>query len=146
MLFARASDPIQGSQYTFNVVQLSTSEPCKLFLLTKKSTNLVVELCTYQTFYKICFKQARNKACFPVWTGLVAGLDISLQHRRTATHRLHSWACQKTMLGQTAHSGHDSCPCHAAYHCGHCATNHSVTHTAAMISKICSNFIAHVSC
>ncbi len=46
------------------------------------------------------------------------------------------------MLGETAHSGHDSCPCHAAYYCGHCATGHLHNYTAAMIGKSCSDFIA----
>ncbi len=70
-LFAGASDPMQGSRYTFRLVQICTPKPCKLVLMTDKKkrrlcmrqvyNSYVGGLCTYQAFYRICCKQASNR-------------------------------------------------------------------------------------
>ncbi len=94
IFFAGASDPMQGSQYTFRLVQICTPEPCKLVLMTDKKKRRVLcmrqvykscvdGLCTYQAFYRICCKQAGNR--FTMLSGLdkqllvkLGGLDTSV--------------------------------------------------------------------
>ncbi len=72
---------MQGSQYTFRLVQICTPEPCKIVLMTDKRKrrllcmvqvykSCVDGLCTYQAFYRICCKQAGNK--FTMLSGLQA--------------------------------------------------------------------------
>ena len=85
---------MQGSQYTFRLVQICTPEPCKIVLMTDKRKrrllcivqvfkSCVDGLCSYQAFYRICCKQAGNK--FTMLSGLdkqllvkLGGLDTSV--------------------------------------------------------------------
>ncbi len=85
---------MQGSQYTFRLVQICTPEPCKLVLMTNKKKRIVLcirqvykscvdGLCTCQAFYRICCKQAGNR--FTMLSGLdkqllvkLGGLDTSV--------------------------------------------------------------------
>ena len=41
-LFAGASEPMQGSQYTFRLVQICTPEPCKLVLISEEEAQTAV--------------------------------------------------------------------------------------------------------
>ena len=93
---------MQGSQYTFRLVQICTPEPCKIVLMTDKRKrrllcmiqvykSCVDGLCTYQAFHRICCKQAGNK--FTMLSGLdkqllvkLGGLDTSVP--KVATIRL----------------------------------------------------------
>ncbi len=63
---------MQGSLYTFRLVQICTPEPCKIVLMTDKRKrrllcmvqvykSCVDRLCIYQAFYRICCKQAGNR-------------------------------------------------------------------------------------
>jgi len=90
---------MQGSQYTFRLVQICTPEPCKIVLMTDKRKrrllcmvqvykSCVDGLCTYQAFYRICCKQAGNK--FTMLSGLdkqllvkLGGLDTSVPNVAT---------------------------------------------------------------
>ena len=90
---------MQGSQYTFKLVQICTPEPCKLVLMTDKKKrrllcmvqvykSCVSGLCHYQAFYRICCKQAGNK--FTMLSGLdkqllvkLGGLDTSVPNVAT---------------------------------------------------------------
>ncbi|DBA88821.1 TPA: hypothetical protein ACH3X1_016439 [Trebouxia sp. C0004] len=96
-----ACDPMQGSQYTFRLVQICTPEPCKLVLMTDKKKrrllcmvqvykSCVDGLCTYQAFYRICCRQAGNK--FTMLSGLdkqllvkLGGLDTSVPNVATVS-------------------------------------------------------------
>ncbi|DBA87060.1 TPA: hypothetical protein ACH3X2_000303 [Trebouxia sp. C0005] len=86
-LIAGAPDPMQGSQYTFRLVEICTPEPCKLVLMTDKRKRRLLcmvqfykscidGLCTYQAFYRICCKQAGNK--FTMLSGLDKQLLVKL--------------------------------------------------------------------
>ncbi len=90
---------MQGSLYTFRLVQICTPEPCKIVLMTDKRKrrllcmvqvykSCVDGLCTYQAFYRICCKQAGNK--FTMLSGLdkqllvkLGGLDTSVPNVAT---------------------------------------------------------------
>ena len=85
---------MQGSQYTFKLVQVCTPEPCNLVILYDKRQrrllcmrqlfkSCVDGLCSYQAFYRICCKQSNNK--MPLLFGLdkqlllkLGGLDVSV--------------------------------------------------------------------
>lgn len=78
---------MQGSQYTFRLVQICKSEPCKLVLMTDKKKRRLLcmvqvyepcvdGLCTYPAFYRTCCKQAGNK--FTMLSGLDKQLLVKL--------------------------------------------------------------------
>ncbi len=89
---------MQGSQYTFRLVQICTPEPCRIVLMRKRRLlcmHMVQVykscddgLCKYQAFYRICCKQADNK--FTMLSGLdkqllvkLGGLDTSVPNVAT---------------------------------------------------------------
>ena len=71
---------MQGSQYTFRLVQIFTLELCKmtdkkkrrLLCMQQVYKSCVGGLCTYQAFYIICIKQAGSKLT------MLAGVDKQL--------------------------------------------------------------------